>query len=993
MVIIKEQQKLYQDATSRASASVLGEDYIKFTDIDSGKVYNGATREGAGAGFATAASSNYGTLAAITENIGAVTSRTIEKFKNRTRDSLEPLLFKLASNQQAVIEWSTLNSRVRAIEEVYGLNKIGDALEPIKMIRWRAAAEEAVAANKSAPPVPTFRAGTEARIELVTPEVQALTRAHIELNGKRTRDLATIRSAQGAQFGRDPDAFYPIPINPKDFPFFAMVSDESITSGNHHKTLFATSFEELEVIANKLKTNPHLKVRFKKEAEDHFKSIGQFDYEKSLNNSYLDIEAHRKGISAPFIVATDPGKITTDMLAWHMQRETGLVREAVSAKYEVQFEELARLGDSFTNVATSRFGNQSLLRDIENVVKNPYADYIKTALGVRKTADYPWWVNPNRMADQAVSRLLQKAGRVMESAKTDKELLEVNSMLEKAGYKGAHYDSSMEIFANSNPASGALITVIQKANSILATVVLRWDPLNAVNNAVSANVLLGAETKAVVRAISRGDAGAVGALAELAKVKVPGTEELIMAPHKLIANAMRKFNAVGADMKFYKDNGFVTSISDQYKNTLDSLTFTGKESVGSWNARIDKTHDTLRDLADKGERWTGNKLAEEFNRFVAADVMKQMTDVAVVRNLMTKQEQLAYINTFVNRTQGNYLAAQRPMMFQGPIGQAIGLFQTYQFNLMQQLLRHVGEGHAKDSMVLLALQGTIHGMNGLPAFNAINTHLVGTASGNTEHRDAYTAVYGAVGKEAGDWLMYGAASNMLGLLHPDLKINLYTRGDINPRHVTIVPTSPADVPIVQASAKVFRNIFDTVSKLAAGGDISTTILQGLEHNSISRPLAGLAQVLEGLDNPLAMSYSTSRRGNVIGANDLLSLVNLGRMAGGKPLDEAVALDAMYRFKAYALSDSKKRTQLGRAIKTTLIAGGDPTQEQIEDFAESYAKLGGRQQEFNKWFSQLYKTTNLSQTNKLQQNLNSPYSKSMQIIMGGRELRDFTTPAP
>ena len=56
---------------------------------------------------------------------------------------------------------------------------------------------------------------------------------------------------------------------------------------------------------------------------------------------------------------------------------------------------------------------------------------------------------------------------------------------------------------------------------------------------------------------------------------------------------------------------------------------------------------------------------------------------------------MGYINTFVNRVEGNYIAAQRPGIFQGPVGQAIGLFQTYQFNLMQQLFRHIGEGTVK----------------------------------------------------------------------------------------------------------------------------------------------------------------------------------------------------------------------------------------------------------------------------------------------------------
>lgn len=995
MTIIKEQQKLYQEGTSRASASVLGNDvYNALEDINSGRVYEGAVPSGAGAGLVTAASNNYGTLASTVENIGNVTSRAIGAAKERTREALEPLLYKLGNSQKASIEWSTLNARVRAIQGEYGLNEAGDALEPLILIRHKQALREAAENGTTPPKAPVLaNPNMEARIPLQSQEVRDLVKAHIEVNGERTSNLATLRTAQGTQFNRAPEAFYPIPVDPRDFPHFALVTDESITSGNHAKTLFANSAEELETMIAKLKQNPQLRVRTKREAEEYFASQGKWDYEKTLNNNYLDTEAHRKGVSAPFIVATDPQKITSDMLNWHLDRSTGLVREAVSAKYEVQFNELRRLGDEATNVATSKFGGSSLQKFAEDAVKNPFADYIKTALAIRKTADYPWWVQTNQMADKAISVMFKKIDDAINTLKAGDDLDEINKVLTQAGYKGAHYDAQMQVFANTVPAKGVLTNAIQKANSLLATVVLRWDPLNAANNAISANVLLGAETKAVIRAINKGDAEAVGALAKLAKITVPGTGEQILAPEKLIGNAIQKFSRHGEDFKFYQDNGFITSISDQYRSALDSLTFTGKETVKNWDNRLNKLHTQLRDLADKGEQWTGNKLAEEFNRFVAADVMKQMTDVAVTRGLMTNKEQLAYINTFVNRTQGNYLASQRPMMFQGPIGQAIGLFQTYQFNLMQQLLRHVGEGHAKDAMTLIALQGTIHGMNGLPAFNAINTHLVGNASGNTEHKDAYTAMYGAVGKEAGDWLMYGMASNALGLLDPDLKVNLYTRGDINPRHVTVVPTSPADIPAYQAATKVFGNLFETAKKLGAGGDVSNTLLQGIEHNGISRPLAGLAQTLQGFDNPEQASYSTSNRGNVVAANDLLSLANVARMVGGKPLDEAIALDATYRYKAYALKDTKRRTALGEAIKTTMIGGRNPTEEQIEEFASSYAKAGGRQQEFGQWMAQLYKTANLSQANKLQQSLSSPFAQSMQTIMGGQELRDFSTTVP
>lgn len=1006
MVAIMQRQKVYTEGVQRMVASNLGaEDYAKLTDITARDIRESANTVGSGPTLVTAASSNYGSLGSKVEYVGNVTTKMIEKAHASTRELADPALYKLATKPEAAVEYSTINATLRAIPENYVLNEAGNALEPAVISDWKRAVakitaeNEAVAAARQAagkkpikpkklPAKPEVKvADAPMEIPIRTPEAQELAKLHIEMNGKRTRGLAQLKTSQGVQETKRADVFYPTPVDPKDFPHFAIVTDESITGTGHAKMLYATNERELEAMISKVKGEPNLRVRTKGEAEAYYKSIGQWDKEKTLHDNYLDNAMHRKGVSAPYFVPTDPKKITEEFLNWHLQRDTGFVRENVLAKYEVPFEELRRLGDTYTNVATSKFSNTSLLKYADEVVKNPYGSYIKTALGLKNYADYPWWVATNRLADDAISRMYSRASNAWKAARTPEDLKAVNQVLKESGYKGAHYDEEMDLFANVTANKGVLSSVVQKTNSILASITLRLDTLNAANNAISANVLLGAESKAVIRAIERGDAEAVGKLADLAKITVPGTDKLMLSPSKLIANSIKKFGRDTPDMKFYKEHGFVTSISDQYRWTLDNMTFNGKESVQAWDSRVGAVHSKLRTAVEKGEEWTGNKLAEEFNRFVAADVMKQISDVAVEKGLLTAKEQLAYMNTFVNRTQGNYLASQRPMLFSGPIGQAVGLFQTYQFNLMQQLLRHVGEGQSKDWMTLLALQGTIHGMNGLPAFQAVNEHIIGTASGNLEHKDAYSATYGTVGKQAGDWLMYGLASNLL--LHPDLKVNLYTRGDINPRHLTIIPTSPADVPIIGATSKVFGNIFETAKKISAGGDVATTILQGLEHNGVSRPLAGLAQTLEGLANPLGQSYSTSNRGNVIAANDLFSLANLARIAGGKPLDEAIAIDSTFRINAYGLRDDKKRQALGETIKTTMIAGQEPTPEQIEDFAVGYAKTGGKQEQFNTWMTQLYKAANLSQANKLQQNLNEPMSQSMQKIMGGYELRDFT----
>jgi len=289
-------------------------------------------------------------------------------------------------------------------------------------------------------------------------------------------------------------------------------------------------------MAGKLDSDAKLTVRFKGDAEEYYKARNQFDYEKTLSDNYLDAAMYRKGVSSSYFVPTDPKKIINDTLNWHLQRQSGLVREAVATKYEVPFAELRRLGDKFTKSETSQFSGISTLKYAEDVVANPYVDFIKTSLGIRKYSDYPFLVEPNKFVDRAFTRVIEKASNAMEGAKSPAELLEVNKILKEGGYKGAAYDESMDLFANHQAKKALLTSTVQKANSILATVILRWDPLNAVNNAVSANVLLGAETMAVITALEQGDEAAVGELTLLMHVNVPGPDTSVTAAGRMIAS-------------------------------------------------------------------------------------------------------------------------------------------------------------------------------------------------------------------------------------------------------------------------------------------------------------------------------------------------------------------------------------------------------------------------------------------------------------------------
>jgi hypothetical protein len=775
------------------------------------------------------------------------------------------------------------------------------------------------------------------------------------------------------------------------------VIDNTQSGGGHSQMLYAADAEKLEALkARVMQEMPGVKVLTKSESEEYFKAHGQYSFERTINENHINEGLARRGISSSPMPLTDPQRITSQLIEWHHARDAALVREAVSHKYSRQFEALRTYAEPSIQAAKSKFGYVSPLAYAENAVRNPATDLIKMALDIQRMDEYPFWSNMNKTLDAGYSKAMQAVRDIWSAANNPAKLAEINSIMKEFGYSGPYVDAAVYKNINATIPTGELSELVNKANGLLATFALRADFLNALNNSVGGTVLLGTETKAVIAAIQKGDSEAVGALSALTSIKVPGTGEEIFSASKLIGNSISRYHnelslrraGKPNSIDWYKKNGFITSITDQYDSSIDMLALRASDSAVSLGGRIDELFLKLKNAGDAAEKLTGNSMAEEFNRFVAADVMKQMTDVAVSRGLMTETDALSYINTFVNRTQGNYLASQRPLLFQGPVGQAIGLFQTYQFNLIQQVMRHIGEGNAKNVAVMMGLQGSIYGMNGLPAFNAINTHIVGNSKGNTLHTDIQDAVRSGLGKDAGDWLLYGAFSNLPGLLHPDLKLNMYTRGDINPRSITLVPVDPSKIPIYQATERLFTNLKDSLTQTGMGADVWGTFLRGMEHNGVSRPLAGMAQVLGAFGREGQAVVSTSQQGNILMAHDLKSLASLVRVAGGKPLDEALMHKYYFDLTSYKAKDSAKREALGEGIKTSILYGAEPDEEQINQFAEAYASAGGKQDEFAQFFARQYRNASISQANQLAAKLGNPYSQKMQGLMGGYSTQDL-----
>jgi len=965
MAYIKAREKLHLETLDHVFSNEVGSLAEQFSRPPDEMILS-ANREGAGSRLFSFANGDYGSLASWTEQIGSATNRLRVKFRQATTTALQPVTFKLSNSLEGAVEFNTVNELVARTTEKYVLDETGSKLIPRALVKY----EEAIAAGKQAK-MPVLQEGAPLEIPLTSKEAREAVQAHIDLNGKRLTSLRNVRAAQGLEDSKDTATFYPIKPDPRDYKYFSFEVDDSVTGSGHVTMIHATNEAELEQMISSVRSQTKYKVITKGQSEEFHKAIGDYDYARTLHENYIDVELKSRGVNSQFIPQTDPVKIASKIEKFHERGDDMLARELVSMKYDKEFTELRRLGEQYTNISASKYANTAKYAD--EVVKNPYMNYVKTALDISSIKEYPLLVSLNNLLDTGFSTVFKTVDEVFAHVKTPEELALVQRIFDEKGLKTAYLDAATDLLANKSPARGHLTTFVRNANSLLSTLVLRMDPLNAINNSVGANVLLGSETKSLLRAMRAGNTETAGKLAKLLQVDIPGTDVKTMSAGKLISNSMSRYWKNPELLAEYKAQGWVTDLSTQFHKMVDDLTIRGTEAPAELAARTKAAFVKAKALGEVGEKWTGNKLAEEFNRFVAADVMKQITDLGIEGGILTKQEASAYINTFVNRTQGNILASQRPMMFQGPLGQAVGLFQTYQFNLMQQMLRYVSEGTAKDAATLLGLQGTVYGMNGLPAFNFINQHIVGTASGNPEHRDFYDAVYGIAGKTAGDLLMYGLPSNLL-------RTNLYTRGDINPRQITIIPVNPVDIPIVGAYGKFINSVRETVSKISNGGAAWESILQGIEHNGLSRPLAGLSQVVRGLDG--GDVYSTSTRGNVLGSNDLYSLASIARIVGGKPFDESIVNDAVFRINAYQAVDRGRKLALNETIKSTLIAGGSPSSGQIEEFASKYAALGGKQTNFNRWMMEQYKNANTSQANQIVQHLKNPFAQKMQTIMGG-----------
>ena len=303
---------------------------------------------------------------------------------------------------------------------------------------------------------------------------------------------------------------------------------------------------------------------------------------------------------------------------------------------------------------------------------------------------------------------------------------------------------------------------------------------------------------------------------------------------------------------------------------------------------------------------------------------------------------------FSSSVNANYIAAQKPRLFQGAAGIAMSLYQSYMFHTMSNLFRYAEHGTKSAPAMFAALNSTFFGAQSLPGFNYINENII--AKHGNYNTDAYGAAAAAFGqsqnRDLADFVMYGAGAVLL-------QGNMYTRGGLTPRSPILIPSSVEDVPLAQAMMKFGGSVYETSSRIVHGAPIASSLWDGLVNLGLNRPLTGMVDVLR--KKSVDGQYST-----VMFHDDVWSYASAVRALGMRPLNEQVGRDYMSRQMAYKANDAEMKKRLGKEIR--ILQTHNPSVLDDPEFTQKlalrYQKAGGSPDRFDQFLAdQLAKGNN------------------------------------
>lgn len=733
-----------------------------------------------------------------------------------------------------------------------------------------------------------------------------------------------------------------------------------------------------------------LRTYTKGQTTEFYKMLDEYDASMTFNTGAIKEGLQNKGRLTSYVESAQSLEDTANrFLDWHLRDETALYKNAIATKEYQVVDTLKNIDLHERRLQNSRKGSPTriaaLLRgEVTKVTK------AEGLLNTLFNTQNPGIVNAVTKTFDDFGIQFATSVRDMFAGMKVQELDNLNSPATKAlvkwtenmGVPNYITKDIVESIGVKNFNSPGYANFVRMSNMALVVGQLRLDAINSLVNVIGMPVIGSSTVELAIRSTMQ-DLQKAGKLAELDNLKKAlyhKEGQLGYMPSTYVRMAKQSINRM--DQKV-KDNPIFKSMA-QGDETLAQFFLRQKITFNPADvAAMDLTEATLQ--AIKGGETRASVIGEKIQKymsvltkptdavesrlqFIAADAGLQIAEAA---GLDPRKAQLL-MHTMVNKLQGNFNASMKPQLFQGITGSALGLFQSYQARLIHRLSDVITDGSKRMAVEAGLLQTGIFGGRSLPFFDVLNNSLV--ASSNSDNQDLYSTIYGSMDRNLANAMTYGLPSALLG-------INLSSRGNATPRF----PSSMTDIPAINIWYKQIAQIKDLFSQAANGADISQLFNHAVQHNVFSRPAQQFAVLASGYsttaNNKLGIDINDAKMANE--DNWLpVNIANFMRLAGAKPIDEAVLTDTVYRWQGFELADREKRDELGRAVSSNLLANGKLDPQQANDFMESYVKAGGTQKGFNSFLRNQAANSNIMAMDRLLKHVkNEPQAKQLRYMLG------------
>ena len=916
------------------------------------------------AGLITAAHSRFGSLREWAASVGAMANKGKDSLRINTEEQMHGF-FEHFSKSENFGQRSELALFVNAARTndyyVFPLNDGNGTLALRKdkfeqLVREQlpanydelGAAEQKAAAMAAESALKQARMGARSEAEkliaarngdayILSKEVGEVVQWHMGRNTAYIANDKAIAEAYGKYVTRDPNVFYAPPpsLQRMQFVAFAVPKDGSATDAPRFM-LYAQTQAELEAkIAYVAENHKMYGVVRQSDVSSYKKLIGEYDKGRVFDELEFDANLRSTGRSGNLTPNLDVyGVETLDRIRnWHHRKAEHQFMSALELKYADTVQTLRSTDRVIRGQGIDTKEASTIYADTVNQILDKASEGGLFHQLYQKVQDV-FNVYGSKALDTAGNKLVElwraRPTSTAASARFDVEAFEaVTRELDAKGFQNPYKDIESYL-ANSgsitdNRTAAALSRV---ASTLVAGLTLRLDWLNSVVQVMSTPILL----SGVIREAKLSTADK--RLVDMSTVANPANGVREPTAAKLMQRAMQQvFTPEGKALaEEARKRGILQDYTRQYLEASDFSSLNGRHTLQMLQQKID-------DGITFASKITGHMLAEDFSR---ALVMNAMWDIAKQARL-SDDAAWAMVRSGVDKVHGIYRAHSRVQLFNGTIGQSMGLFQTYMFNMAQNVGRAIQDGRGRDAFVMAVMQGSIFGGRSLPMFSTLNNMVADTNSGKLDIYSLAGTDYDPNGM--GSYFLYG-----LGSYATVVPTDAYSRGDIALRHSTVVPLNPLDWPAVAMISKAVGNIVDMGKAIDNGADVGNALAYGLAHNALNRPLQGVGVYLQNAmtstkGSPLFTDANYTDYNPEAGFN----FAALGaRLLGGKPLAEAIALDSYYRRTAYQTEQRNELNELAKQFRISSLDGTSMSEEAMTEFLSEYASRGGNPENFNAW---------------------------------------------